>query len=60
MAARPPGGEERVVNVGEVKARAEQVRQKLARELADVERELWALDIEREVLLGVQASIEPR
>lgn len=39
----------------EVKDRAESVQKKLAAELEKVERELWALDIEKEVLTEMGA-----
>jgi len=43
--------------VKDVRSRASAVRARLREELAAVERELWALDIEREVLSEVQRSV---
>lgn len=63
--AVPPGSagpvmEERTLVVADVRARAEAVQSALRLELDKVERELWALDIEREVLSEVQGKLEGR
>ncbi|KAF8312487.1 hypothetical protein DL93DRAFT_2082068 [Clavulina sp. PMI_390] len=44
----------RTLVVKDVKRRAEEVREKLKEQLLAVERELWALDIEAEVLSGLR------
>lgn len=53
----PHSFEERTLVVKDVRSRASAVRARLREELAAVERELWALDIEREVLSEVQRSV---
>lgn len=56
-ASGPHGCDERTLVVKDVRSRAGAVRSRLREELAAVERELWALDIEREVLSEVQRSV---
>jgi hypothetical protein len=53
----PGNYDERTLVVKDVRNRADVVRTRLQEELAAVERELWALDIEREVLSEVCRSV---
>lgn len=56
-ASGPDDYDERTLVVKDVRSRASAVRTRLREELDVVERELWALDIEREVLSEVQRSM---
>jgi hypothetical protein len=53
----PMRGTHPVLVVSEVRGRAENARSSLRRQLTRIEREVWALDVEKEVLLTVKETL---